>query len=202
MLAIKLKPVGRKSQITYRVVVAEKRSKLKGKYIEDVGWLNPYQKEFKINRARVEYWLKTGGAQPTDTVYNLLVKAGVIKGPKRAVHATKKEAPASAKATAGKKEKPKMEKKAPEGVVEDKNETKEKAPEGVVENEDKAEETPEENSETKEAPEKTSEKPVENKTETKEEPSDQEVTEDREIPEDEKKEEKKDSSKKEPEKEK
>ena len=192
MLAIKLKPVGRKSQITYRVVVAEKRSKLKGKYIEDVGWLNPYRKEFKINRARVEYWLKTGGAQPTDTVYNLLVKAGVIKGPKRAVHATKKEGT----------EKPKMEKKAPEGVVEDKNETKEKAPEGVVENEDKAEETPEENSGTKEAPEKTSEKPVENKTETKEEPSDQEVTEDREIPEDEKKEEKKDSSKKEPEKEK
>lgn len=85
MLAIKLKRIGKKHQPSYRIVVNEKKSKMSGRFIEDLGWYNPFSKEIKINKERVDFRLKTG-VQPTDTVYNLLVKAGVISGSKRAVH--------------------------------------------------------------------------------------------------------------------
>ena len=89
MLAIKLKRIGKKHQPSFRVIVAEKRSKLEGRYIDDLGWLNPKGREFKINKERALHWLNHG-AQPTDTVYNLLVKSGVINGPKRPKHQNKK----------------------------------------------------------------------------------------------------------------
>lgn len=90
MLAIKLRRVGKKGQASFRVVVAEKRSKLQGKFTEDLGWLNPHTDSFNLKKERVEYWLKVG-AQPTDSVHNLLVKAGVLKGPKIPVHAKTKK---------------------------------------------------------------------------------------------------------------
>lgn len=85
MLAIKFKRIGKKHQPSYRIIIAEKRSKMGGDCIEDLGWYNPISKEFKVKKERAEYRLKTG-AQPTDSVYNLLVKAGVISGTKRPVH--------------------------------------------------------------------------------------------------------------------
>lgn len=92
MLAIKLKKIGKKHQPSFRLVVTEKRSKLVGRYVEDLGWLDPKSKEFKVNAERANYWIKVG-AQPTDTVHNLLVKSGAIKGPKIAVHAKSKKTP-------------------------------------------------------------------------------------------------------------
>ncbi len=71
------------------MVVLEKRSKLNGRYVEDLGFLNPKSNELNLKRERIDYWLKVG-AQPTDTVHNLLVKNGLIKGPKIAVHKKKK----------------------------------------------------------------------------------------------------------------
>ena len=85
MLAIKLKRIGKKHQPSYRIVIAEKKSKMSGRFIEDLGWYNPFSKEIKIDKERVNFRLKTG-VQPTDTVYNLLVKSGIISGSKRAVH--------------------------------------------------------------------------------------------------------------------
>ena len=79
MLAIKLKRVGKKHQASFRVIVAEKRSKVDGRNVEDIGWWNPRSDQLNIKKERVEYWLKTG-AQPTDTVYNLLKKSGAISG--------------------------------------------------------------------------------------------------------------------------
>jgi small subunit ribosomal protein S16 len=85
MLAIKLKRIGKKNQPSFRIIVTEKRLKIDGRFVEDVGWLNPIDKKFDIKKDRVDYWLKVG-AQPTNTVYNLLVKAGIVKGRKRPVH--------------------------------------------------------------------------------------------------------------------
>lgn len=85
MLAIKFKRIGKKGQASFRIIVAEKRSKLGGRYVEDLGWTNPRSDEFKINNERAEHWLKVG-AQPTDAVYNLLVKSGAVKGKKKPVH--------------------------------------------------------------------------------------------------------------------
>lgn len=89
MLTIKLKRIGKKHQAAFRLVVLEKRSKLSGRYIEDLGFLNPKSDEFSLKKERIDYWLKVG-AKPTDTVHNLLVKNGLIKGPKIAVHKKKK----------------------------------------------------------------------------------------------------------------
>jgi small subunit ribosomal protein S16 len=85
MLAIKLKRIGKKHQASFRIIVAEKRSKLQGRYVEDLGWWNPHSDKFEIKKERADYWVKNG-AQPTDSVFNLLVDAGVIAGPKKAVH--------------------------------------------------------------------------------------------------------------------
>ncbi|MBI2514907.1 30S ribosomal protein S16 [Candidatus Wolfebacteria bacterium] len=90
MLAIKLMRIGKKHQPSYRVIIKEKRSKLGGRYVDDAGWLNPRDKSFKLNKERILYWLQNG-AQPTDSVRNLLVRAGVVSGPKIAVHKKKKE---------------------------------------------------------------------------------------------------------------
>lgn len=85
MLAIKFKRIGKKKQPNYRIIVTEKRSKVFGRFIDDLGWYNPRTKEFKIDKERASYRLKTG-AQPTDSIYNLFVKAEIISGPKRKVH--------------------------------------------------------------------------------------------------------------------
>ena len=89
MLTIKLKRIGKKHQASFRLVVLEKRTKLNGRCVEELGWLNPRTDERDFKKERIEYWLKVG-AQPTDTVHNLLVKAGVIKSHKIPVHKKKK----------------------------------------------------------------------------------------------------------------
>ncbi len=76
MLSIKLKIVGRRNQRSFRVVVQEARSKLKGKFVEDIGWYNPHSNKFEIKKDRVLYWLGVG-AKPTETVNHLLRKASI-----------------------------------------------------------------------------------------------------------------------------
>lgn len=90
MLAIKLKRIGKKHQASFRVVVMEKRSKLQGRFLEDLGWANPRTDERQLNAERASYWMKVG-AKPTDTAWNLLVKAGVVRGKKIAVHSKSKK---------------------------------------------------------------------------------------------------------------
>lgn len=74
MLAIKLKRIGKKHQPSFRLVVAEKRSKINGRFLEDLGWFNPRTDQAKINSERTDYWLKNG-AQPTERVGRLLKKS-------------------------------------------------------------------------------------------------------------------------------
>lgn len=76
MLSIKLKRVGKRGQASFRVVVGEARSKLGGKFIEDLGWVNPRNNQFKINKERFVYWLKCG-AKPTLTAAGYFKKAGI-----------------------------------------------------------------------------------------------------------------------------
>ena len=73
------------------MVVAEKKSKLQGKDVEDLGWVNPHAKKFELNKERATHWLKVG-AQPTSTVHNLMVRAGILREQKVAVHGVKKAA--------------------------------------------------------------------------------------------------------------
>lgn len=84
MLVLRLKPIGKTKQISFRLVVAERRSKLDGRFIEDLGFYNPKTKKFLFKTERVKERLNQG-AQASDTVHNLLVKAGIIEGPKRTI---------------------------------------------------------------------------------------------------------------------
>ncbi|MBI3950102.1 MAG: 30S ribosomal protein S16 [Acidobacteria bacterium] len=73
MLAIKLTRMGAKKRPFYRIVVAEKRSRRDGRFVEALGYYDPGKEpaEVKVDRERVAYWMEKG-AQPTDTVRQLL----------------------------------------------------------------------------------------------------------------------------------
>ncbi len=84
MLAIKLQRIGKKGQPSYRLVVAERRSKMAAPPVEDLGSYNPFTKLVQLNQERAAYWLKVG-AQPTVTAHNILVKSGTLKALKRKI---------------------------------------------------------------------------------------------------------------------
>ncbi len=77
---IRLKRMGSKQRPFYRVVVADSRSPRDGRFIETVGTYNPLVEpaEVKLNEELVLSWLNNG-AQPSDTVKNLLSNAGIMK---------------------------------------------------------------------------------------------------------------------------
>jgi small subunit ribosomal protein S16 len=89
MLKIRLTRRGKKNKAFFRVVVAEHTSPIKGKFLENLGFLNPHTKEKEFKADRIKYWIEKG-AQCSNTVHNLLVSNGVISGPKRAVKLKKK----------------------------------------------------------------------------------------------------------------
>ena len=77
---MRLKRMGAKKAPFYRVVVADSRSPRDGKFIELIGTYNPLTTpaEIKINEELALDWLAKG-AIPTDTVKNILSKAGIMK---------------------------------------------------------------------------------------------------------------------------
>lgn len=77
---IRLKRMGSKRNPFYRMVVADSRSPRDGRYIEVVGTYNPVVSpaEVKVEEEKVLSWLATG-AQPSDTVRNILSKEGIMK---------------------------------------------------------------------------------------------------------------------------
>jgi small subunit ribosomal protein S16 len=77
---IRLKRMGAKQNPFYRIVVADSRYPRDGRFIENIGYYNPSTKpaEVKIDSEAALKWL-SNGAQPSDTVRNLLSEAGVLK---------------------------------------------------------------------------------------------------------------------------
>ena len=78
MVKIRLRRMGAKKAPFYRVVVADSRYPRDGRFIEEIGTYDPRQEPAAINMdvERAQAWIKTG-AQPTDTVRDLLKKAGL-----------------------------------------------------------------------------------------------------------------------------
>ncbi len=76
---LRLQRRGRKNYPFYQIIVADSRAPRDGKYIERIGSYNPNTNPATITLDfdRALYWLQVG-AQPTDTVRNILSNEGVL----------------------------------------------------------------------------------------------------------------------------
>lgn len=82
MLVIRFFRTGKKNQSFFKIVVTDKRRAARGgRFIEEVGYVNPLTKKFKVNGERAKYWISVG-AKPSDRVHNLLISQKVIEGKK------------------------------------------------------------------------------------------------------------------------
>ena len=79
MVKIRLRRMGAKKAPFYRVVVADSRFARDGRFIEEIGYYDPTKEPSvaKIDAAKAKQWLDNG-AQPTDTVREILKKAAVL----------------------------------------------------------------------------------------------------------------------------
>lgn len=79
MLVIRLTRVGKKNSPAYRVVVADKRKAVKRKFIEILGNYNPTAnpKTLVIDKEKSLRWISLG-AQPSDTVNNLMCQLEIL----------------------------------------------------------------------------------------------------------------------------
>ena len=91
MLMIRFQRIGRTNDPAFRIVVLEKERAAKaGNIVELLGTYNPRSKAITLNEESVKGWIAKG-AQPTDSIRNLLITKGVIAGKK--VNALPKKTP-------------------------------------------------------------------------------------------------------------
>ena len=76
---IRLRRMGAKRAPFYRVVVADSRYPRDGRFIEEIGTYDPTKNPIAVNidGEKAKKWI-ANGAQPTETVRELLKKNGVI----------------------------------------------------------------------------------------------------------------------------
>ena len=77
---LRLKRMGSKQKPFYRIVAADSRFPRDGRFIEVVGTYNPIKGDtcVTLDEEKALSWLNKG-AQPTDTVRNILSNAGIMK---------------------------------------------------------------------------------------------------------------------------
>ena len=78
-VTIRLRRMGAKKNPFYRIVVADSRYPRDGRFIEEIGTYDPLKTpaDVKIDADKAKQWI-ANGAQPTDTVKDILKKSGVI----------------------------------------------------------------------------------------------------------------------------
>ena len=75
-LVIRMRQQGANSRQRFRLVVTEARAPRVGKYLEMVGWYNPFGedgKNYQLDLPRIQYWIDLG-AQVSDRVKSLVKK--------------------------------------------------------------------------------------------------------------------------------
>jgi len=79
-LKIRLQRVGTTKKPFYRVVAVDSRKKRDGDVIDYIGIYQPIvkEKQFEVDETKVLKWLQMG-AQPTNTIMQLLKKEGIWK---------------------------------------------------------------------------------------------------------------------------
>ncbi|CAL4043107.1 30S ribosomal protein S16 [Buchnera aphidicola (Takecallis arundicolens)] len=75
MIKIRLSLQGTKKKPFYNIIVADSRSPRDGKFIEQLGFLNPNKsckiQNMHLNIPRIQYWIKNG-AIPTKKIKQLI----------------------------------------------------------------------------------------------------------------------------------
>lgn len=89
MLVIRLQRIGKKHQAVFRIVLQDSHWKPQGKTLELFGFYNPHSKEKQIQAERVKFWIAKG-AQPSPTLHNMFIDAGIVTGEKVKVWKAKK----------------------------------------------------------------------------------------------------------------
>ncbi len=76
---IRLRRMGAKKAPFYRVVVADSRYPRDGRFIEEIGYINPLTDPatVQIDADKAKKWI-ANGAQPTETVKAYLKKNGIL----------------------------------------------------------------------------------------------------------------------------
>ncbi len=77
MLKIKMSQRGKRNQRTWRIIVAEAKSKRDGKYTDNLGYYNPHTDEFDIDKKKLKYW-RDHGAQLTEGTKKILKSKKII----------------------------------------------------------------------------------------------------------------------------
>nr|QBC70541.1 ribosomal protein S16 [Tetragonia tetragonoides] len=78
MVKLRLKRCGKKQRAVYRIVAIDVRSRREGRDLRKVGFYDPIKNQTYLNVPAILYFLEKG-AQPTETVYNILKRAGILK---------------------------------------------------------------------------------------------------------------------------
>jgi small subunit ribosomal protein S16 len=79
-VSMRLMRFGGKKSPYYRIVVSDRRSSRDGKFIDQVGTYDPKKNpvEVRFKEEKAIQWLRKG-AQPTQTVRQLLIRSGISK---------------------------------------------------------------------------------------------------------------------------
>ena len=103
MLRIRFTRTGKVGQPSFRIVVAEHRAPVKGKYIEIVGNYMPARnpKIVTVDKEKISYWISKG-AIPSDSVAVLLKKQGMENMDRYLLPRNHKRTKKGAEATAAK----------------------------------------------------------------------------------------------------
>ena len=78
MVKLRLKRLGKKREVSYRIVAINSRNRRDGKVLEELGFYNPRNDETRLNVPAIVTRLKQG-AQPSETVRAILNKAKVFE---------------------------------------------------------------------------------------------------------------------------
>jgi small subunit ribosomal protein S16 len=78
MIKLRLKRYGKKREPSYRIIAINSLARRDGRPLEELGFYNPRTDEVRLNVPGIVKRLQQG-AQPTDTVRSILVKANVFE---------------------------------------------------------------------------------------------------------------------------
>ena len=74
---IRFTRLGRKRTPIYRIIAIDSRKRRDGLPLEYLGWYDPHAKQSNLDAPAIKAWLAKG-AQPSDTVRNLLKKSLIM----------------------------------------------------------------------------------------------------------------------------